>query len=97
MTLQKQNDFLKEITAVSYGEDKEIGRLIIGLKDGVDHEVKSGENSILVSLRSMTASSPSTEPTAGTVMMASSVVEEELVDEQVADEAMAENLAAPLQ
>src|SRR4030067_189514 len=27
-----QNDFLKEITAVSYGEDKEIGRLVIGLK-----------------------------------------------------------------
>src|SRR4030065_2749742 len=58
-----QNDFLKEITAVSYGEDKEIGRLIIGLKDGVDHEVKSGENSILVILRSMTGSSPSPAPT----------------------------------
>jgi len=82
-----QNDFLKEITAVSYGEDKEIGRLIIGLRDGVDHEVKAGENSILVSLQSMAASSAPTE--AGAVLMASSVVEEELA-EPVAEQAVAD-------
>ncbi|MBI1911887.1 MAG: type IV pilus secretin PilQ [Deltaproteobacteria bacterium] len=45
------NEFLNEITAVSYGENKDIGRVIISLKDGIDHEVKSGENSILVSLK----------------------------------------------
>ncbi|MBI5493332.1 MAG: type IV pilus secretin PilQ [Deltaproteobacteria bacterium] len=45
------NDFLNDITAVNYGENKEIGRLVINLKEGIDHEVKSGENSILVTLR----------------------------------------------
>ncbi len=45
------NDFLNDITAVNYGENKEIGRLVINLREGIDHEVKSGENSILVTLR----------------------------------------------
>lgn len=92
------NDYLKQITAVSYGEDKEIGRLIIGLRDGVDHEVKSGENSILVSLQSMTAANKSApDAQAGSVMMASSVVEEELAADAVApaaEAAMATEAAA---
>src|SRR3972149_5019452 len=48
------NDFLGEINSVSYGENKDIGRIIIGIRDGVDHEVKAGENSILVSLKKST-------------------------------------------
>lgn len=44
------NDFIGEISSVSYGENKDIGRIIIGIKEGVDHEVKTGDNSILVSL-----------------------------------------------
>src|SRR3990172_84807 len=52
------NDFLGEINSVSYGENKDIGRIIIGIRDGVDHEVKAGENSILVSLRKSTGEEP---------------------------------------
>ena len=44
------NYFLKEITVESYGGEENIGRIIIELKEGVDYDVKSGENSILVSL-----------------------------------------------
>ncbi|MCC6502134.1 MAG: type IV pilus secretin PilQ [Deltaproteobacteria bacterium] len=44
------NDYLGDITAVTYGDDKDIGRIIIALNDNVDHEVKTGDNSILVSL-----------------------------------------------
>ncbi|MDP2689332.1 MAG: type IV pilus secretin PilQ, partial [Deltaproteobacteria bacterium] len=75
-----QNEFLKDISAVSYGAEKEIGRLIIGLKDGVDHEVKSGDKSILVSLKKMNEGSVAEESPAGSVAAASSVVEEDLAD-----------------
>ena len=44
------NYFLKEITVESYGGEENIGRIIIDLKEGIDYDVKSGENSILVSL-----------------------------------------------
>ncbi len=50
-TIKVDNDFLKDITASSYGLEKNIGRIVIVLKEGVDHEVKAGENSILVSLK----------------------------------------------
>lgn len=62
------NDFLKEITAVSYGDEKDIGRVIINLNEGIDHEVKSGENSILVSLKKADFADQSA---AGSVMNAS--------------------------
>ncbi|MFQ5736632.1 MAG: type IV pilus secretin PilQ [Thermodesulfobacteriota bacterium] len=78
-TISVDNDFLKDITAVSYGEEKEIGRLIIGLKEGIDHDVKAGENSILVSLHGMTADAAA-EDAPGSVVMASTVVEEDLTD-----------------
>ncbi|MEK7680220.1 MAG: AMIN domain-containing protein [Deltaproteobacteria bacterium] len=42
------NDFLNDIIVESYGGEERIGRIIIGLKDGIEHEVKSGENSLLV-------------------------------------------------
>ncbi|MBI5468703.1 MAG: type IV pilus secretin PilQ [Deltaproteobacteria bacterium] len=45
------NDYLNAISAISYGEEQDIGRIIINIKEGVDHDVKSGENSILVSLK----------------------------------------------
>lgn len=50
-SIKVDNDFVKEIAASTYGADNEIGRIVITLKDGVDHEIKSGENSILVSLK----------------------------------------------
>ncbi|MEK6758398.1 MAG: type IV pilus secretin PilQ [Deltaproteobacteria bacterium] len=49
--IKVDNDFLKEIVSVSYGASKEIGRITISLKDGVEHEVRSGDKSILVSLK----------------------------------------------
>ncbi|HXI09901.1 MAG TPA: AMIN domain-containing protein, partial [Thermodesulfobacteriota bacterium] len=50
-SIDVNNDYLNTISAISYGEDQSIGRIIINLKDGIDHDVKSGENSILVSLK----------------------------------------------
>lgn len=52
------NNFITQITVISYGTEDNIGRLVIGLKEGVAHDVKSGENSILVSLKAETAQPP---------------------------------------
>lgn len=49
------NAYLKDITAQSYSVDKDtaknIGRIVIVLKQGVEYDIKSGSNSLLVSLR----------------------------------------------
>ncbi len=46
------NRYLRTINASSYGGDgRQIGRLVMTLQEGTAHEVKSGENSILVTLR----------------------------------------------
>jgi type IV pilus assembly protein PilQ len=58
------NDFLTDITALSYGNNNEIGRIIIGVKEGVEHDIKSGENSILVTLNKAAVEAPSGEPLA---------------------------------
>ncbi len=73
--MQVGNDYLGEITAVTYGDDKDIGRIVIALNDNIDHDVKTGDNSILVSLKKLTGEQPS-----GAVVGASSetVVEEPL-------------------
>lgn len=70
------NEYLGDITAVTYGDDKDIGRIVISLNENIDHEVKTGDNSILVSLTKMTA-----QQSAGTVVAASSetVTEEAVV------------------
>lgn len=52
------NKFLREITSVSYGGENQIGRIILGLKNGTDYEVKSGENSIMVKLAATGAQGP---------------------------------------
>lgn len=44
------NDYISGITVSNYGDDKDIGRIVVGLKQGVEHEVKSGENSVLINL-----------------------------------------------
>ncbi len=49
-TIAVDNDFITEINATTYGGTENIGRITIGLKDGIDHDVKAGEDSILVSL-----------------------------------------------
>src|SRR3972149_5725935 len=71
------NDFLGEINSVSYGEDKDIGRIIIGIREGVDHEVKAGENSILVSLKKSDG-----EEAASVVKASSETVTEEPIENQ---------------
>ncbi|MBE9529513.1 MAG: AMIN domain-containing protein, partial [Proteobacteria bacterium] len=45
------NYYIKDISAITYGGDERIGRVIIALKDGIDHDVQSSESSILVMLR----------------------------------------------
>ncbi len=72
------NEFLNDITAVSYGENKEIGRLVINLKEGIDHEVKSGENSILVTLKK---GGPVSEDASGSVVKAAASSENEIREE----------------
>ena len=61
------NDYMGEITAVTYGDDKDIGRIVIALNENIDHEVKTGDNSILVSLMKITGEQP-----AGSIIAASS-------------------------
>ncbi len=58
--LAVNNAFVGEITSATYGESKDIGRVVIGLNEGVDHDVKAGDNSILVSLSRPPA--PAAEP-----------------------------------
>lgn len=56
------NDFIGVIETASYGGEDNIGRITIGLREGVDHEVKSGDGSILVSLaRDVLVSEPGVE------------------------------------
>ncbi len=50
-SIKVDNDFIKDITVSAYGPDNGIGRIVIALKNGVDYEIKSGENSLLVSLK----------------------------------------------
>lgn len=82
-SLDVNNEFLSDINAISYGEQKEIGRIVIGLKDGVDHEVKSGENSILVSLRKGEAAQEEAPP----VAQDETVKEEPIAEAEVETEA----------
>ena len=66
--LDINNDFITAITATSYGEGTAtpISRIEIGLKEGISHEIKTGEGSILVGfnykdLPSTTAASKASE------------------------------------
>ncbi len=46
------NNYITEIRTSTYGdENKRIGRIEIGLRQGIIHRVKAGENSILVDLK----------------------------------------------
>ncbi|CAG1065270.1 Type IV pilus biogenesis and competence protein PilQ [uncultured bacterium] len=85
--MQVGNDYLGEITAVTYGDDKDIGRIVIALNDNIDHEVKTGDNSILVSLSKLTGAQP-----AGAIIGASSETVTEVALE-AAPEAQAESAA----
>lgn len=72
------NEYLGEITAVTYGDDKDIGRIVIALNENIDHEVKTGDNSILVSLAKMTGE----QPTGSIIAASSETVTEEALDEE---------------
>lgn len=73
-SIEVNNDYISEIKAVSYGGADNIGRITIGLKNGIDHEVKSGDDSILVSLKKnvfisgFTSENPVVKASAGTVI-----------------------------
>jgi type IV pilus assembly protein PilQ len=50
-SMEIDNNFLTEIKAISYGDgDQQIARVEIGLRQGINHDVKSGEDSVLVNL-----------------------------------------------
>ncbi|MEE9614586.1 MAG: type IV pilus secretin PilQ [Thermodesulfobacteriota bacterium] len=50
-TIEVDNNFMTSITTSTYGEDeKTIGRIEIRLREGINHNVKSGEDSLLVDL-----------------------------------------------
>lgn len=89
------NYFIKDITVESYGGEENIGRIIIGLKEGIDHEIKSGENSILVSLLEeyLFAPAPSVEEYGGsdTVEGADALQDNVVIAEEI--EAQPEELA----
>ncbi|MEK6531552.1 MAG: type IV pilus secretin PilQ [Deltaproteobacteria bacterium] len=55
------NDYIRSITVSNYGDDKDIGRIVVGLRQGVEHEVKSGENSVLINLSGAKVSSEPAE------------------------------------
>ena len=87
------NDYMGEITAVTYGDDKDIGRIVIALNENIDHEVKTGDNSILVSLMKITGEQP-----AGSIIAAASsetITEEalEAAPENAVEEALPEEPA----
>ncbi len=86
------NDYLNAISAISYGEEQDIGRIIINIKEGVDHDVKSGENSILVSLKKTDAAAQAGGEN-GEVVKAS--VSDEIKTEPLADEAKPMAAAEP--
>ncbi len=65
--LEVNNDLVSGVTTSSSEDGNNIGRVVIGLKEGVDYEVKSGGNSILVNLKRVAAASETGitgEPTA---------------------------------
>ncbi|MBI2401030.1 MAG: AMIN domain-containing protein, partial [Deltaproteobacteria bacterium] len=88
--MQVGNDYLGEITAVTYGDDKDIGRIVIALNENIDHEVKTGDNSILVSLSKITGEQPS-----GSIIAASSETVTEVALEAAPEQAAEPAPAAP--
>ena len=62
-TVSVDNEYLSNIVASSYlVADKRIGRIEIGLKEGVLHKVKGGDKSILVALKKGGQAAPSAKP-----------------------------------
>jgi type IV pilus assembly protein PilQ len=50
-TTKVNNKYLKTINVVTYGGKEKIGRIIIELQDGVDHNVKNTEEGVLIELK----------------------------------------------
>ncbi|MFQ5329264.1 MAG: type IV pilus secretin PilQ [Thermodesulfobacteriota bacterium] len=47
-----ENDYITEIATSSYGEgERKIGRIEVGLNDGIEHDIKVGDDSLMVVLR----------------------------------------------
>ncbi|MBI5642955.1 MAG: type IV pilus secretin PilQ [Deltaproteobacteria bacterium] len=86
-SLAVNNDYVNEITAASYGDAKDIGRVVLALKEGIDYDVKAGENTILVSLKK-----PETAVDAGLNVEKAALVEKASPPEAVKEEAPAAEL-----
>jgi len=50
-TKRVNNEFVKTINVVTYGGKEKIGRVILELKEGVDHEVSQVEDGVLIRLK----------------------------------------------
>jgi len=50
-TIRVNNRFVKTINVVTYGGKEKIGRIILELQDGVDHEVSNAEDGVLIRLK----------------------------------------------
>jgi type IV pilus assembly protein PilQ len=80
--IKVDNNFLTVITTSSYGENSErIGRVEIGLREGITHKVKSGENSILVDLARDIYISGESAPETQMVAEAAAAGKETLIEE----------------
>ncbi len=50
-TVTVNNQFLKTINVVTYGGKEKIGRIILELQEGVEHEVRSGEEGLIIEFK----------------------------------------------
>jgi type IV pilus assembly protein PilQ len=91
-SIDVNNEYLNAISAISYGEEQDIGRIIINIKEGIDHDVKSGENSILVSLKKSDAAAQVNGENGEVVKAA---VSDEIQTEPLADQAEPPAAAEP--
>ncbi len=72
-TTKVNNKYLKTINVVTYGGKEKIGRIILELQDGVEHDVKNTEEGLLIELKhDPLANLPEGALTDGNVVVASS-------------------------
>ncbi|MFQ5428021.1 MAG: type IV pilus secretin PilQ [Thermodesulfobacteriota bacterium] len=94
-TVKVNNRFLKSINVVTYGGKEKIGRIILELQDSVEHEVKSGEDGLIIELKhDPLAGMPEgyiedkavvVASSEGGVVLAENQVEEEALEEAIVD------------
>jgi len=88
------NDYITEITTSAYGEgERKIGRIEVGLNDGIEHDIKVGDDSLMVALRKNIYISGFAEPEALAVDVEEPLDDYSEVDVEVVDVAAVEDAA----